>query len=174
MSHPTTSWPLIPTVPTGPVPVPPGGATGATAPSALNQFSPLGNGIIRPFQRDQKGDFAHASDVALVKAALGQILGTAASSQYTQGELPWRPEFGSLLHHLKHRPNNQTLDELARTYVLEAVARWEPRVRINEVSIARSSAPGGENTFTIRVSFSFVDIATGAVLQKDLETSILI
>lgn len=62
----------------------------------------LGTNLIRPFRRDQKKDFVSASGEALVRAAVGQILATRASSDVSQGEIPWRTNFGSLLHLLRY------------------------------------------------------------------------
>jgi phage baseplate assembly protein W len=89
----------------------------------------LGAGLLRPFVRDQKQDFANGSFVDLVRASVGQILGTRASddSGEHQGELEWRPDFGSKLYLLQHR-KGPLLSELARFYVVEALSRWEPRV----------------------------------------------
>ena len=89
----------------------------------------LGSGLLRPFARDKKNDFANDSGLALVKACIGQILGTRGSddSGQHQGELEWRPAFGSKLYLLQHRKGPH-LEELAAYYVAEALQRWEPRV----------------------------------------------
>lgn len=135
----------------------------------------FGNGIIRPFVRDKKGDFATSRTADLVKAAVGQILGTFAASDFTQGELPWRPEFGSLLYLLRHAPNNAELDEIARAHVVDAIARWEPRVRISEVRTFRGpDQPEGFNSFTLRIRFNFIDQTSGAVIFEGLETSVTV
>jgi phage baseplate assembly protein W len=89
----------------------------------------LGTGLLRPFVRDQKNDFANDNGLPVIKACVGQILGTRASddSEEHQGELEWRPSFGSKLHLLQHR-KGPLLAELVRFYVVEALGRWEPRV----------------------------------------------
>jgi len=97
----------------------------------------LGFGLLRPFRRDQKADFAAAGGEQLIRSAIGQILGTAGSSDFTQGEVPWRTEFGSLLHVLRHQKNDSVLQELARVYVVDALKRWEPRVVVTAVQAAR-------------------------------------
>ncbi len=94
----------------------------------------LGSGLLRPFRRDGKGDFAHAEGSALLNASVGQVLSTRASSQKSQGEIPWRPDAGSKLHLLKHSNNTTVTRELARAFVLEAIRRWEPRVRLVDVT----------------------------------------
>lgn len=173
MSH-TATWPLIvePESEVTPTTVSPSGPS--ALPVALD-FSPFGFGLIRPFQRDQKGDLATSGGPELVIAAIGQILGTVASSEFSQGELPWRPEFGSLLHLLRHRPNTPALDELARRYVVDALQKWERRVVVTNVDVGRDlRAEKGDKTLIIKVRFNFTDIATGETIFENLESVITI
>jgi len=118
-----------------------------------NEF--LGFGLLRPFRRDRKADFAAAGGEALVRSAVGQILGTMASSDFTQGELPWRTEFGSLLHLLRHQKNDAVLQELARVHVADALKRWEPRVQLTSVQVSRER-DHGENVLAIRLRYNII------------------
>lgn len=68
----------------------------------------LGFGLLRPLRRDQKADFAAAGGGQFIRSAVGQILGTVGSSDFTQRELPWRTDFGSLLHVLRHHISGTT------------------------------------------------------------------
>lgn len=119
----------------------------------------LGYGALRPFRRDQKADFAAAGGEALIRSAVGQILGTVGSSDFTQGELPWRTEFGTLLHLLRHQKNDRVLQELARVYVVDALKRWEPRVVVTSVQLVREQEEG-ENVLAIRVRYNVVSANT--------------
>jgi hypothetical protein len=153
-----------------------GVSAGTTRPYALAGKSFLGFGLVRPFVRDQKGDFATAEGVALVRACVGQVLGTVGSSQTTQGELPWRPEFGSLLTLLRHRANDPVTAQLARVYVADALARWEPRVRVKSVIITRERSPhagvGGEDVLVVSVRYDFV--VTGEVVVEDITQRVVV
>ena len=102
---------------------------------------PLSFGLLRPFRRDQKADFAASGAEQVIRSAVGQILGTVGSSDFTQGELPWRTEFGSLLHLLRHQKNDRVLQELARVYVVDALKRWEPRVVVTAVRAGKQRHP---------------------------------
>lgn len=131
----------------------------------------LGNGLLRPFQRDKKQDFANAAGEALVRACVGQILGTQCSDDggTILGELPWRPEFGSLLYRLKHR-KGFVRDEMARVYVAQALQRWEPRISVSQAEILSF-----ENlTLTIRIRYSFIDrnVASNQVALQDIEQTV--
>lgn len=117
----------------------------------------LGNGLIRPFQRDEKSDFANASGARLVQSAVGQILGTRATSAVNVGELPWRPEFGSLLHVLRHSNNNDELKQIAAGFVVDALRRWEPRVNVTGFDIERRSTSGDLDTIEVTVRYSIID-----------------
>ncbi len=165
MSHPSSTWPL-----TTPV-VPPAPPTVPTVPlvtpfSTLNQF---GHGVTHPFRRNRTGDFQNEFGQKLIVAAVSQILGTFAATEVSQGELPWRPNFGSALYLLKHQPNNETLQNLARIHVVEAIQRWEPRVKITDVRVEREDTKS-----IINVRFNFIDLNTGSVVFEDLEASIVI
>ena len=105
-----------------------------TASRTLGVVNPLtyGHGVLRPFVRDGQGDWAHASDISLVRANVGQVLGTLASSASAHGELRWKPEFGSLLHLLRFRNLDETTAELARTHVVDALINWLTRVRVQD------------------------------------------
>lgn len=111
-------------------PTTPGGVGGAqaaqTPPNPVDSF--LGFGLIRPFVRDAS-DFAKAGGFENVRSAVGLILGTRSQSDRSQGELPWRPDFGSRLHLVRHR-KGPVVEQLALSLVREALEQWEPRVEI--------------------------------------------
>jgi phage baseplate assembly protein W len=113
----------------------------------------LGRGLIRPFQRDGKGDFVNASDATLVEAAIIQILVTRASSAVAEGEIPWRTEFGSWTYMLRHSGNDEILAELARRYVADAIRRWLPRVTVQRATIERQKNEQDDDVLFILVPF---------------------
>ena len=115
----------------------------------------LGFGLTRPFQRDGRADFAAGGGEQLVRSAVGQVLGTIGGSELTPGELPWRHDFGSLLHRLRQQKNDSVLQELGRIYVLEALKRWEPRVVVTQVRIGREQHDG-ENVLAIRLRYDLI------------------
>ncbi len=121
--------------------------------------SHLGFGLVRPFRRDGRSDFVAQSGADLVRACIGQILGTLCSNDAgtTQGELPWRTDFGSLLALLRHRNfGDPATQQLARVYVAQAITRWEPRVRVKRVSVSSDTAPGGGLSLVIRLSYEIL------------------
>ena len=59
-----------------------------------------------------------------------------------QGERPMRPEFGSELHRLLFAPIDAAMAGLARRYVHEALARWEPRIEVTEVLVEPDERDG--------------------------------
>jgi phage baseplate assembly protein W len=119
----------------------------------------LGFGLTRPFQRDGRADFAAAGGERLVRSAVGQVLGTIGSSESTSGEVPWRTDFGSLLHRLRHQKNDSVLQELGRVYVVDAPKRWEPRVLVTDMRITRVRHDG-ENVLAIRLRYDVISTNT--------------
>lgn len=134
----------------------------------------LGYGLITPFQRDRKDDFAQDGGAKLVASAVRQVLGTRGATQTSQGELPWRTEFGSQLHLLRHVNNDQVAAELARVYVTEAITRWEPRANVTNVEVVPQSTPefGPLSRMQIRVSYDVQqpEPGSGAVVLSSQST----
>jgi phage baseplate assembly protein W len=110
-------------------------------------------GILRPFRRTANGDFAAGGGVDAIATAIGQILGTIAATDVTQGEVPWNTTLGSGLVLLRHQRNDAALQETARVYVVDALQRWLPTVRVTGVQIARETQDG-EDVLAITVQYS--------------------
>ena len=83
-------------------------------------------GLLTPFQRDRKRDFASGEGDDLLASKVEQVLATEGSTLRSTGELPWRTAFGTPLGVLRHQRNEVVLGELARVYIRDALARWVP------------------------------------------------
>ena len=122
-----------------------------------------GKGLLRPFRRDGAGDFNCASDISLVRSNVGQVLGTICSSAETAGEIPWRPEFGSLLHLLRYRNLDEVTLELARVHVTDAINNWVFRVRVTDTKVR---ADLDNYTLIIRVTYDVLGNNRRSVLAS--------
>ena len=91
-----------------------------------------GRGLSYPLRLDATG-VRTASGPSKVEESIRLILGT----QY--GERLMRPTFGSNLRTLSFAPNNSSTANLARYYVAEGLARWEPRIEVLEVAVENSA-----------------------------------
>lgn len=109
-------------------------------------------GIVTPFRRDLKSDFANDTDAEVIRSNVQQILGTRCRNGNTPGELPWFGEFGSLLHLLRHQNVKPVLKYQARAYVVDALSRWEPRVRVVRVQVNQT-----QRTIVVRTAFVIVE-----------------
>lgn len=105
-------------------------------------------GLLTPFRRDRKRDFASGKGPELLASKVRQALLTEGTTPQSSGELPWRTAFGSALHTLRHQRNDAVLQELARVYVRDALRRWVPEAELIEVTATRSGA-----TIDLRVRF---------------------
>lgn len=138
----------------------------------------LGFGLLTPFRRDEKSDFASGGGADLVKSGVRQVLNTDASGGLNQGELWWRPEFGSLLYRLRFAPLDETTAQLARVYVIDALRRWEPRVVVKEVTVSeKASVPGGVlDTRIIKLRYDVITSTTPGnqvfLRNQELEVSL--
>ncbi len=128
--------------------------TPAVAAAAGEGAGPLERrGIIIPFQRDRKNDFANGTGVELITSHVRQILGTRATSASAPGELRFHPNFGSLLHLLRHQNIDIVREQQAIVYVVDALRKWEPRVVVTSVQVD-DSVP---RTLTVVARFNIVD-----------------
>jgi len=88
----------------------------------------LGSGWKFPPQLDSRGRIKLVHQEKDIEESIRIILTTRF------GERPMRPEFGSDLFTLVFAPNDATTGGLARRYVMESLARWEPRIEVTEVT----------------------------------------
>ena len=98
------------------------------------------HGLLTPFRRDKKRDFASGSGSELLRAKVLQALMTEGAGPRASGELPWRTSFGAGLHLLRHQRNDEVLSALARVYVRDALARWLPSAQLVALQVGRDEA----------------------------------
>jgi phage baseplate assembly protein W len=87
----------------------------------------LGAGWKFPVGVDERGRIGLARQVRDVEEAMRIILLTP------KGQRPMRPDFGCQIHDLIFAPDDATTAGLAAYYVEEALGRWEPRIKVQEV-----------------------------------------
>ncbi len=93
-------------------------------------------GLTIPFCRASR-DLGTAEDAELLRAKIRQVLLTEGATARSEGELPWRTNFGSGLHLLRHQNNAAVLGELARVYIRDALRKWLPVVEVVSVSASQ-------------------------------------
>ena len=91
---------------------------------------PLGQGLAFPPRVDADGRLAWSAGEANVRESIHLILLTEP------GERLMREEFGCGLRRYLFEPNTVTTRELIRERIERAIARWEPRVIVDEVVVA--------------------------------------
>lgn len=97
----------------------------------------LGAGWAFPVNVDARGRIALARRERDIEEAIQIILLTP------KGQRPMRPEFGCRIHDLIFAPNDATTAGLATYYVEEALAMWEPRIMVREVTVHNDEADEG-------------------------------
>ncbi|MCC6649507.1 MAG: hypothetical protein IT374_28555 [Polyangiaceae bacterium] len=116
-------------------------------------------GLLVPFRRDRKRDFATGDGDALLASKVLQVLATEGATSRSSGELPWRTAFGTPLQLLRHQRNDVALAELGRVYIRDALRRWVPDAEVVSVVAERDGA-----ALTVRVRF----VAAGETKQVAL------
>jgi len=117
-------------------------------------------GLLAPFRRDRKRDFASGAGGELLASKVLQALMTAGATPCSSGEVPWRTAFGAGLDLLRHQRNDAALAELARVHVRDTLKRWVPEAELVEVRVSREDA-----TLQLRVRYRPARRRTGATEQ---------
>nr|BFD94109.1 GPW/gp25 family protein [Kitasatospora sp. Xyl93] len=89
-----------------------------------------GKGVAFPVGFDATGAIAESSGVERIRQSIVIVMSTRP------GERIMHPDFGCGLHSLAFAPNTPATANLARHYVKYALARWEPRIEVTEVTVA--------------------------------------
>jgi phage baseplate assembly protein W len=105
----------------------------------------VGSGWAFPPTVDARGRIALARQERDVEEAMRMILLTPI------GQRVMRPEFGCRIHDLIFAPNDATTSGLARYYVEEALAMWEPRIDVTEILI--EADPGNTGRLLIEIRY---------------------
>lgn len=135
----------------------------------INTAGLFGRGVLFPLRRDGKGDFVSSNGPETVRASVALVLTTLCrSGADVLGELPWRTEFGSIMPLLRLRNNDGALRMQARIEVIEALARWIPYIRINDVIFQ----PGGRYKLICKVLYDIVDSVGTNVVVPGLTTAV--
>lgn len=91
---------------------------------------PLGQGLAFPPRVDADGRLAWSTGEANIRESIHLILLTEP------GERLMREEFGCGLRRYLFEPNTVTTRALIRESIARAIARWEPRVIVDDVVVA--------------------------------------
>jgi len=122
----------------------------------MTQFrEQFGRGILRPFQRDGKGDFSNESGMRLLKSDIAQLLAIRGPTLTSPGELPWDTDRGSRMDSLRHRHmHSEMVRAMAEQYAAGPIRKDEKRVDMGRVAVEI------EDDQTLRVDVSFAPKGT--------------
>lgn len=103
-------------------------------------------GMAYPFQQGNDATPAPAYDDLLVRMSLEQLL------QTRRGERVMRPNFGCDIFQYVFENNDDLLIQLLRTEIAAAIAKWEPRARLNFVDVTRPQ----ENVVSVLINYTVI------------------
>ena len=89
----------------------------------------IGTGWAFPLGSNGRGGIAMSRGETDIEQAIRIILGTA------KGERRMRPNFGCQIHDLVFASNDESTWGLARYYVDDALAMWEPRIDVLDIAV---------------------------------------
>jgi phage baseplate assembly protein W len=97
----------------------------------------IGRGITFPMEIDHTGSIALTAGGEDIARSMRMVLATA------RGERVMRPEFGCAIWDLLFEPINANTLGLMAQAVREALAQWEPRAAVEEVTVTPDEADSG-------------------------------
>lgn len=134
-----------------------------------DEYAYLGAGVLLPFRRDGKDDFANGSGLEVIDTSLTSIMGTMRAGPANDGEVPFNQQLGTLLALLRHRNiDDPTTAELATHYTSESIVANEPRIKPKAVGFRPRA---DDNRLTVRLKYDVVDRDTRGinVISSDIE-----
>lgn len=89
--------------------------------------------------------------VSLIRFSVKQIVLTLP------GERAWNPAFGCRLKLLQFEAVTPTVSSTAKNLILQALTKWEPRVKVqaSDITVVASAEVG--STLTVSISFSVIN-----------------
>ena len=90
----------------------------------------IGRGWAFPLRTDATGGIAMVSREREIEEAIRLILGTSP------GERPMRPEFGCRIHDFVFGSADDPTANLIGAEVRRSLARWEPRINVEDVVVS--------------------------------------
>jgi phage baseplate assembly protein W len=118
---------------------------------ALDKFL----GLQYPLTETPRGIMAQKSGVDQIKADLLQLLLT------NPGERVMLPEFGTPLRELFFEPNDPSLAMETKRMVSSAIAKWEPRIEIKNITVGTPDLhpedTGSESEAIVGIHIEFYD-----------------
>lgn len=113
-------------------------------------------GISFPFRKGATSFPQTVTDNELVQQSILQILGTV------KGTRLMRPQYGANLWAFLFEPNDAVLAAAIREEVLTAIATFEPRAVLQDVTVARADS-------TVTVTIKYVVVLTQQVQQLAID-----
>ena len=144
-------------------PAPTAAQDDAATTTALPNEAPftVGKGLLLPFRRNQRDDFANGSLREFWQSNVELLLSIEGPTETSTGEIPWRPDEGAELRKLRHKNNTSILRAMAEAYIRRAFQRSFPGVlRLTKVDKFRPE-PG---KLQLEVTFEVVG-ADGPVIR---------
>lgn len=128
----------------------------------MNATSIFGKGIAFPPRVDDAGRLAWSQGETNVEESLRILLSTEP------GERMNLPDYGAGLGHFLFEPNTTSTHVQISKAISQAIARWEPRVKLESVTVL----PDADDPASARATVLFRLVATQALQRISLSITI--
>jgi phage baseplate assembly protein W len=97
-------------------------------------------GLPYPITKTPLGFFRTQSGVSQIKSDMLSLLLT------NPGERVFLPDFGTPLKRLIFEQNDRALELMAKNMIADSIARWEPRVTVQQIQVTKDISPSDLNS----------------------------
>lgn len=118
-----------------PAPLPATPTADATPTLANASPTVTGRGLLLPFRRNQRDDFANGTGRELWQSRVELLLSVDGPTETSTGEIAWRPDEGTAIRLLRHKNNTSILRSMAEAYIRQGFQRsFRGKLKLNRVT----------------------------------------
>lgn len=108
------------------------------------------------FPNPQQWSFHRGTDLTVLESSVKMLLST------TIGERVMLPDYGTNLRSLLFEPNVSGIESLAQHEIITALQKWEPRVKLQTISVQRNT------NREVRIYLVLVSVLSGMTIESQL------
>lgn len=109
-----------------------------------------GSGLKFPLQVDEQGRSVFVTEKELINQSLGIILLQPTNERF------FLTQFGTEIERFRYEPNDEVLQSLLYTFIVEAIEKWEKRIQIIRVDFETPDS----NTINCTIAYKILGTTT--------------
>lgn len=92
-----------------------------------------GSGLAFPLRVNERGSSVFVTEKELINQSLGIILLQPTNERF------FLPQFGTEIERFRYEPNDEVLESLLYTFIVEAIQKWEKRIQVIRIDFDKET-----------------------------------